>query len=88
VVPLVSPLELLPMPEEDFDPLDIDEELLPLVVVEEDGVDMLLDVDGVAAGVVVGWVDDCLAQAVKSIAAASALSATLIFIDNTPVECA
>jgi hypothetical protein len=85
---------VLPLvPEEDVPlPLDEDDELVP----EEDGMVVLLllpvagallvAAGGVVAGVVAGWADGCLAQAVSSKAAASALRATLVFIDSTPVE--
>ena len=47
----------------------------------------LVDVSfGVAAGAFADWLDGCFAQAVKSTAAASALRATFVFIDSTPVE--
>jgi hypothetical protein len=74
----------VPLPE----PVVEDVEL----VLEEDGgvvmllLPLLLVAGGVAAGVVAGEVDDCLAQAVSNKAAASALRTTLIFIDSTPVE--
>ena len=45
----------------------------------------LLLAGGVEAGAADG-VECCLAQAVNSKAAASALRATLVFIDSTPVE--
>jgi hypothetical protein len=45
----------------------------------------LLLAGGVVAGAADG-VECCLAQAVNSKAAASALRATLVFIDSTPVE--
>ena len=86
---------MLPLvPGEDVPlPLDEDDELVPE---EDDGVVVLLlpvagalllvAAGGVVAGVVAGWADGCLAQAVSSKAAASALRATLVFIDSTPVE--
>ncbi len=86
---------MLPLvPGEDVPlPLDEDDELVPE---EDDGVvvllllpvagALLLAAGGVVAGVVAGWADGCLAQAVSSKAAASALRATLVFIDSTPVE--
>ena len=49
---------------------------MPLLLLELDG--------GEEAGVLVE--DGCLAHAVNSMAAASALRATFIFIDGTPVE--
>jgi len=93
----VLPLE----PGEDVPPVPVpvpvpvpDEEPLP----EEDGwvmplpLPLPLPVAGallLAGGVVAGTADGvecCLAQAVNSKAAASALRATLVFIDSTPVE--
>ena len=86
---------MLPLvPGEDVPlPLDEDDELVPE---EDDGMVVLLllpvagallvAAGGVVAGVVAGWADGCLAQAVSSKAAASALRATLVFIDSTPVE--
>ncbi len=44
-----------------------------------------VEAGGAAAGAAV-WFDGCLAQAVKSTAAASALRATFVFIDSTPVK--
>ena len=44
-----------------------------------------VEAGGAAAGSAV-WLDGCLAQAVKSTAAASALRATFVFIDSTPVK--
>lgn len=88
---------MLPLePGEDVPPVPVpDDEPLP----EEDGSVVLLlllplplPVAGallLAGGVVAGaadGVDCCLAQAVNSKAAASALRATLVFIDSTPVE--
>ena len=89
---------MLPLePGEDVPPVPVpDDEPLP----EEDGWVMLLPlllplplpVAGallLAGGVVAGAADGvecCLAQAVNSKAAASALRATLVFIDSTPVE--
>lgn len=45
----------------------------------------VVEAGGAAAGAAV-WFDGCLAQAVKSTAAASALRATFVFIDSTPGE--
>ena len=88
---------MLPLePGEDVPPVPVpDDEPLP----EEDGSVVLLlllplplPVAGallLAVGVVAGaadGVDCCLAQAVNSKAAASALRATLVFSDSTPVE--
>ena len=88
---------MLPLePGEDVPPVPVpDDEPLP----EEDGWVMLLlplplplPVAGallLAGGVEAGAADGvecCLAQAVNSKAAASALRATLVFIDSTPVE--
>ena len=50
-----------------------------------DGAVVLLEAGGVAAGVAVSE-DGCLAHAVNSTAAASALRATFVFIDGTPME--
>ncbi len=49
------------------------------------GAAVLLEAGGVAAGVAVSE-DGCLAHAVNSTAAASALRATFVFIDSTPME--
>lgn len=69
-------------------PVPVPEELEPddggVVLVPEDGAAELEGAGGVAAGA--AWLDGCLAQAVKSTAAASALRATFVFIDSTPVE--
>ncbi len=46
----------------------------------------VLEAGGEAAGAEADWSDGCLAQAVRSTAAASALRATFVFIDGTPVE--
>ena len=46
----------------------------------------LVAAGGAAAGAVADSEDGCLAQAVNSTAAASALRATFVFIDGTPVE--
>ena len=88
---------MLPLePGEDVPPVPVpDDEPLP----EEGGWVVLLlllplplPVAGallLAGGVVAGAADGvecCLAQAVNSKAAASALRATLVFIDSTPVE--
>lgn len=90
--------EVLPLPEPDGGVLlpELEPELepeLPLllggVVVlmpESDGAALLEEAGGVAAGAFADWLDGCLAQAVKSTAAASALRATFVFIDGTPVE--
>ena len=90
---------MLPLePGEDVPPVPVpDDEPLP----EEDGsvvlllllplplplpvAGALLLAGGVEAGAADG-VECCLAQAVNSKAAASALRATLVFIDSTPVE--
>jgi hypothetical protein len=45
----------------------------------------VLEAGGEAAGAA-DWSDGCLAQAVRSTAAASALRTTFVFIDGTPVE--
>ena len=77
-LPLV-PLPLVPLP---LVPLElVPLELLPLPI----PLLLLLELDGgEEAGVLVE--DGCLAHAVNSMAAASALRATFIFIDGTPVE--
>ncbi len=87
---------MLPLvPGEDVPlPLDEDDELVPeeddgvvvLLLLPVAGALLLVAAGGVVAGVVAGWADGCLAQAVSSKAAASALRATLVFIDSTPVE--
>ena len=46
----------------------------------------VLEAGGEAAVAEADWSDGCLAQAVRSTAAASALRATFVFIDGTPVE--
>ena len=74
-------VELLPMFELPF-VLDGVVVLVP----EAAGAALLEEAGGVAAGAVADWLDGCLAQAVKSTAAASALRATFVFIDSTPVE--
>ena len=82
-LPLV-PLPLVPLPLEPLplEPLElVPLELVPLPV----PLLLLLELDGgEEAGVLVE--DGCLAHAVNSMAAASALRATFIFIDGTPVE--
>lgn len=74
-VPLLVPLPVAPL----VVPL-----LVPLLMLPLDGAGAVELAGGVEAGVLV--VDGCLAQAANSIAAASALRATFIFIDDTPVE--
>ena len=73
-LPLV-PLLLVPLPLV-LEPLPLPLPM-PLLLLELDG--------GEEAGVLVEE-DGCLAHAVNSMAAASALRATFIFIDGTPVE--
>ncbi len=73
--------ELLPMLEL---PLVLDG--VVVLVPEAAGAALLEEAGGVAAGAFADWLDGCLAQAVKSTAAASALRATFVFIDSTPVE--
>ncbi len=79
-LPLVLvPLPLVPLPLVPLllVPLPLPLPLpMPLLLLELDG--------GEEAGVLVE--DGCLAHAVNSMAAASALRATFIFIDGTPVE--
>jgi len=75
LLPLLVPLPMLPL----LEPL-----LVPLLMLPLDGAGAVELAGGVEAGVLV--VDGCLAQAANSIAAASALRATFIFIDDTPVE--
>ncbi|MGC8520745.1 MAG: hypothetical protein ACP5PN_02640 [Steroidobacteraceae bacterium] len=55
-----------------------------VLVPEEDGA-AVLEAGGVAAGAAC-CSDGCLAQAVRSTAAASALRTTFVFIDSTPVN--
>ena len=57
-----------------------------LVLLPEDAGAAVLEAGGEAAGAEADWSDGCLAQAVRSTAAASALRATFVFIDGTPVE--
>ena len=73
--------ELLPVSEL---PLVLDG--VVVLVPEAAGAALLEEAGGVAAGAFADWLDGCLAQAVKSTAAASALRATFVFIDSTPVE--
>ena len=73
-LPLPLPLLLVPLPLV-LEPLPLPLPM-PLLLLELDG--------GEEAGVLVE--DGCLAHAVNSMAAASALRATFIFIDGTPVE--
>ena len=96
MVPLAGGVELpLPLPLLEA-PLPLPEAPLPLpaagaaVLLEGaavllDGAAVLLEAGGVAAGVAVSE-DGCLAHAVNSTAAASALRATFVFIDGTPME--
>ena len=56
------------------------------VVLEPAAGAAVLEAGGEAAGAEADWSDGCLAQAVRSTAAASALRATFVFIDGTPVE--
>lgn len=78
--------ELLPVPLPELVPELVPDVDVPLLLVPEAaGAAGLEDAGGVAAGAA-DWLDGCLAQAVRSSAAASALRATLVFIDSTPVE--
>lgn len=96
VVPLLVVLdedEPLDMPVPEDEPLDMpvpEDELEPeagaVVLLLPVAGALLVAAGGVEAGAVADWLDGCLAQAVNSTAAASALRATLIFIDGTPVE--
>ena len=72
--------ELVLEPEVD-DPAPVSELAGGVVVLGAGAV----EAGGAAAGAAV-WLDGCLAQAVKSTAAASALRATFVFIDSTPVK--
>ena len=73
VVPVsVLPLVLLP-------------EVSGAAVLEPAAGAAVLEAGGEAAGAA-DWSDGCLAQAVRSTAAASALRTTFVFIDGTPVE--
>ena len=72
--------ELVLEPEVD-DPVPVAELAGGVVVLGAGAV----EAGGAAAGAAV-WLDGCLAQAVKSTAAASALRATFVFIDSTPVK--
>lgn len=85
LVPVLLP-ELLMLPEEPLPELMLPEPLPEFMLPLPDplaGMEELELAGGVEAGVVL-VVDGCFAQAVNSIAAASALRATFIFIDNTP----
>ena len=80
-LPLLVLVPLLLVPEAP-PPLSL---LLAGAAVLLDGAAVLLEAGGVAAGVAVSE-DGCLAHAVNSTAAASALRATFVFIDSTPME--
>ena len=81
VLPELLPPDMLPVSEL---PLVLDG--VVVLVPEAAGAALLDEAGGVAAGAFADWLDGCLAQAVKSTAAASALRATFVFIDSTPVE--
>ena len=82
-LPLLPVLPLVPLL--DGAVLDGAALLEPLLMLPLDGAAGAVELaGGVEAGVLV--VAGCLAQAANSIAAASALRATFIFIDDTPVE--
>lgn len=92
VVPLAGGVELLPLPlplaggVELLLPLPLS--LLPLLDGAAElllGAAELLEAGGVAAGAADSE-DGCLAHAVSSTAHASAVRATFVFIDGTPME--